>query len=65
MRVEYTIERAKEYNPMPHHLRFYTPEERASGSFIVFSNDGDSALCNNMDEVLDWIRDNAYSRGLG
>lgn len=63
MTLEYSIERTSEYQPLPHHRRFYTPEERALGSYIVFSNDGDSALCASMDEVYAWIRDNAFSRG--
>ena len=65
MMLEYTIERANEYRPLPHHRRFYTPDERTQGSYIVFSNDGDSALCASMDEVMEWIEHNSWSRGFG
>ena len=65
MYLEYTIERADEYQPLPHHRRFYTATERASGGYIVFSNDGDSALCDSMGDVLEWIEHNSFSRGFG
>ena len=63
MTLEYTIQRTDEYQPLPHHRHYYTPEERERGRYIVWSNDGDSALCKSMDEVQEWIVHNWYSRG--